>query len=53
MAAIKELTHIVQHEVEDYARGETFGGFTFPISDMEKQAYSMLIIPDKPKSIML
>jgi hypothetical protein len=49
MAAIKELTHIVQYEVEDYAKGTTFGGETYPISDTEKQTYTVIIVPDPPR----
>jgi len=49
MDRLAELTSVVQHEVEDYARGETFGGFTYPITDVEKQAYTVLIVPDQPK----
>lgn len=49
MAALKELTHIVQYEVEDYAKGTTFGGITYPISDPERQTYTVIIVPDAPR----
>lgn len=49
MAAIKELTHIVQYEVEDYAKGTTFGGETYPISDSDRQTYAVIIVPDVPR----
>src|SRR5262245_2705722 len=49
MDHLAELTSVVQHEVEDYARGETLGGFTYSLSDVEKQAYTVLIVPQQPK----
>ena len=49
MDHIIDLTSVVQYEVEDYARGETFGGVTYPVSDVGKQSYTVLIIPDQPK----
>ncbi|MBA3874115.1 MAG: XisI protein [Anaerolineae bacterium] len=44
-----QLIHIVQYEVDDYAKGTTFGGITYPISDAERQTYSVIIVPDVPR----
>ena len=49
MAALKELTAIVQHEVEDYARGDTSRAVTYPISDVVRQTYTVIIVPDHPR----
>jgi hypothetical protein len=49
MDHIIDLTSVVQYEVEDYARGETFGGVTYPLSDTGKQTYAVYIVPEQPR----
>jgi XisI protein len=49
MDQVIELTALVQHEVEDYASGETIGGVTYPLSDIGKQSYAVIIVPDQPR----
>lgn len=44
-----KVTTIVQREVEDYARGETLKAKTYPISDVSRQSFTILVIPDYPR----
>lgn len=48
MERVADLTSIVQHEVEDYARGETLLGQSFAISDTMRQVFTVLVIPNHP-----
>lgn len=49
MDTIVDLVAVVQREVEDYARGETLRGISYPISDVSRQSYAVLVIPDYPR----
>ena len=49
MAEVKTLTVTVQREVEDYARGGTSKAVTYPISDVSRQTYSVIVVPDHPR----
>ncbi len=44
-----ELVTIVQHEVEDYARGGDWKAITYPVSDTARRHYAILTIPDYPR----
>jgi hypothetical protein len=49
MDQVKDLTTVVQREVEDYARGGTAKAVTYPISDTERHIYSVIIVSDYPR----
>lgn len=49
MDQVKELTAVVQREVEDYARGGTSKAVTYPVSDTARQTYSVIVVPDHPR----
>jgi len=49
MDTVNELTAIVQHEVEDYARGGTWKAVTYPVSDLTRQTYTVIVVPDHPR----
>ncbi len=44
-----DLAAVLQREVEDYARGETWKAITYPISDVTRQIYTVLVIPYSPR----
>ena len=48
MDRIADLTAIVRHEVEDYS-GPSIKARTYAISDVAKQTYTVLIVPDFPR----
>ena len=43
------LVSIVQHEVEDYARGGGWQETAYPVSDTAHHHYAVLSIPDYPR----
>ena len=45
MDRVIDLAAIVQHEVEGYVV-PAFKGKTYAISDPERQAYTVLVVPD-------
>jgi len=49
MDRVINLTAIVQREVEDYARGETWKAITYPILDSSRQTYAVLVVPEYPR----
>ena len=49
MDRVAELTNLVQREVEDYARGGASKAIAYPISDLIRQTYCVLVIPDYPR----
>ncbi len=50
MDSVKDLPTIVQREVEDYARGGSWKAVTYPISDVARQSYTVIVVPDYPRS---
>lgn len=51
MDKVVDLAEIVQREVEDYARGETWKAITYAISDITRQTYTVLAIPHTPREL--
>jgi XisI protein len=49
MDQVRDLTTTVQHEVEDYARGGSWKAITYPVSDMARQNYVIVAVPDFPR----
>ena len=48
MDRIADLTEILQHEVEEYS-GPSIKARTFAISDLAKQTYTVIMVPDSPR----
>ncbi len=46
---VVDLSRIVQHEVEDYARGIDLDAGSYPVSDEKRQTYSVVVVPDRPR----
>ena len=46
MDQILNLPTIVQQEVEDYARGNWYKMRVYPVSDLERQTYSLIVVPE-------
>lgn len=44
-----DLSAIVQHEVEDYASGGSWKTAFYPITDVKRQLYTVLAVPDYPR----
>jgi hypothetical protein len=40
------LPTIVQQEVEDYARGHWYKMRVYPVSDLKRQTYSLIVVPE-------
>jgi hypothetical protein len=49
MDRVATLTEVVQREVEDYARGDTWKAVTYPVSDTARQTYAVVVVPDLPR----
>ncbi|MBI5667495.1 MAG: XisI protein [Chloroflexi bacterium] len=49
MDQVRDLTTIVQREVEDYALGDTSRAVTYPVSDTARQTYAVVVVPDQPR----
>jgi hypothetical protein len=49
MDRVAKLTEIVQHEVEDYAKGETWKAVTYPVTDPTRHIYTVVYVPDYPR----
>ena len=49
MDRVATLTEIVQREVEDYARGGDYKAVTRPVSDVARQTYAVVVVPDLPR----
>lgn len=49
MATINDLSTIVQREVEDYAAGGSWKSAFYPISDVTRQIYTVMVVPDTPR----
>lgn len=45
----EELTTVVQHEIEAYAKGATWKATTYPVSDPVRQTYAVVVVPDRPR----
>jgi hypothetical protein len=49
MDKVTTLADIVQHEVELYDEGDSFKAQTFALSDMQRQVYAVVVVPDLPR----
>jgi hypothetical protein len=44
-----DVASLVQREVEDYAKGDTWNAATFALSDTTRHIYAVLVVPEFPR----
>ena len=49
MERVMDLPLVIQHEVEDYAKGHWWKSAGYAVSDISRRIYTVVVVPDRPR----